>query len=190
MLIFQILKSFRYLQIKHPHKWRVDWLIPAIFAAAALYWSHSYIGVHLISAPNGFADRMLSFLQTLPGFYIAALAIITTLRNPRLDKIMDGIPPEIRVLQRGKKNTIQLSRRRFMALLFSFLTALSLSAVVFSIAYISAHNLLIDKEPDFFTYSDIAKYMIGYTYFFMVFQLFIVTLWGLYFLGQKLHDFD
>lgn len=164
--------------------------MPALFAAAALYWSHSYIGVHQIAAPNGFADRMLSFLQTLPGFYIAALAIITTLRNPKLDRVMEGIPPKIVVLHRGKKNIIQLSRRRFMALLFSYLTALSLATVVYSISYISSYNFLLDKEPDFFTYSDIPNYIIGYVYFFMVFQLFIVTIWGLYFLGQKLHDFD
>lgn len=190
MLIFQILKSFRYLQIKHPHKWRVDWLMPALLAGAALYWSHSHIGVHQIAAPNGFADRMLNFLQTLPGFYIAALAIITTLRNPRLDRVMDGIPPEIFVTHRGAKNTIQLSRRRFMALLFSFLTALSLATVIYSISYISMYSLLLDKEPDFFTPSDITNYILGYIYFFIIFQLFIVTLWGLYFLGQKLHDLD
>lgn len=190
MILNQLIKAFKYLQIKHPHKWRVDWLVPAVLSAAMLLWAHSSIGLAQISAPGGFADRMLSFLQTLPGFYIAALAIITTLRNPRIDKVIDGIPPTIKAKQRGKYNTIELTSRRFMALLFSFLTAISLVAVTYSIMLISTHKTLDNSNSYFFEIAHLTQYAITYIYFFIIFQLFTVTLWGLHFLGHKLHDLD
>lgn len=188
MIFDQLIKPFRYLHIRHPHKWRVDWMVPALFALASIFFLHTTSGVYSLSKPDGIADKILDFLQTLPGFYIAALAIVTTLNNPYIDEIIEGIPPTLSYKFRGKKNTIQLSRRRFMALLFSFLTALSLLIIIYSAFYISLHDLILKHEAHFFTAPIAAIYLGSYIYFFLVYQLFVVTLWGLYFLGHRLQN--
>lgn len=86
MFLTQLFKPFGYFKIKLRHKWRIDWAVPAISALLALWLIDKTISVTQISAAGGIAALVLSFLQTLPGFYIAALAIICSIRNPRLEK--------------------------------------------------------------------------------------------------------
>ena len=75
---------------------------------------------------------ILSFIQILPGFFIAALAAIATFNRLDLDKIMPHPAPTINIECNGGKEEIDLTRRRYLTLMFSFLSAESILLIVLS----------------------------------------------------------
>ncbi|PBK03991.1 hypothetical protein CNQ84_11605 [Pseudomonas abyssi] len=187
MFLTQLFKPFGYFKIKLRHKWRIDWAVPAILALLVLWLIDKTIAVTSISASGGIAALVLSFLQTLPGFYIAALAIICSIRNPRLEKSFDGEPPKIIVRVRGEETPVKLSRRRFLAMLFSFLTAQCLLVIAYSIIYIALNDFIASRYTIFFGVNNLIIYVNAFVYLTLVCQLSVVTFWGLYYLGHKLH---
>lgn len=69
MLLDQLLRPFGYLAIRHPYKWIVDWLYPAIlmlFTMILLYLSGT---ISATTKAGGVLSLVLSFVQSLPGFY-------------------------------------------------------------------------------------------------------------------------
>ena len=187
MLLNQLFKPFSYFRIRLAYKWRVDWLAPMFMASIALLLIDNTISVTEISAPNGIASLTLSFLQTLPGFYIAALAIISSIRNPRLEQTFDGRPPKIFVMVSGERTPISLSRRRFLAMLFSFLTAQCLLVIAYSVLYIAFYDFIQKSFAIFFGFANFVIYLNAFLYLLLVSQISSVTMWGLFYLGHKLH---
>ena len=83
--------SLSYLQIRHPAKWRYDFLYPAL--AAVLIGS-----VIILAGPNlnmagerGVLDQLNGLLGILVGFFIAALAAVSTFDRPSMDDPMPGL---------------------------------------------------------------------------------------------------
>src|SRR5258706_8987546 len=65
-------------------------------------------------------------LQVLTGFYIASLAAVATFNKPGLDDPMAGDPPTLREDYCAITTVKPLTRRRFLCLLFGYLSWLSL----------------------------------------------------------------
>lgn len=134
---------------------------------------------------------LAGFLQTIPGFYIAALAAIATLTSPTMDKDMDGVAPTYKI------NTIDvdgnpikkdepLNRRGFLARLFSYLSFVSLVAYFSVLIFRYMYKLDILAVGQL-SYSIV--YFICLTVFnFMLVQLMLLTFLGLYYLGQRIHE--
>ena len=188
MLIGQLLKPFGYLAIQHPYKWVVDWLYPCILALITITLIIQLSDISKLTEPNGMIAMLLSFVQSLPGFYIAALAAIATFGRLDIDDILPEPTPKVVVKLRGRENTIDLTRRRFLAMLFAFLTGESIAIVIFCIGLIS-----FGTAVNGYSHSNI---QIGhYLYVFAIFMLFVfiyqmilATFWGLYYLGYKLQE--
>ncbi|MEC4239116.1 hypothetical protein [Pseudomonas sp. DSV-1] len=188
MLISQLLKPFGYLAIKHPYKWVVDWLYPLLLALITITLIVSLSSAKIIVSPGGMTSMILSFVQSLPGFYIAALAAIATFGRLDIDDILPEPTPKVVVKLRGLENTIDLTRRRFLAMLFAFLTGESIAIVFFCIALLSFGPAIYD-----FTYSQepIGHYLLIVALFCLftsVYQMLLATFWGLYYLGYKLQE--
>lgn len=181
MLIGQLIRPFGYLAIRHPFKWIVDWLYPAILTLACI-WLMSLAGplVKLIE-PGGFVASTLSFVQSLPGFYIAALAAIATFGRADIDDILPEPTPKMVVILRGQQNTIDLTRRRFLAMLFAFLTAESI-VIVISCIVLTSFGTAIS------TYSTLIFHALLAALLLLFFQMVLATFWGLYYLGYKLQE--
>ena len=189
MLFYQLLRPFDYLKITHSEKWKFDWLIPGVIAlsAAALY--AVLRGNIVMYGERGAVERILSLVQILPGFYIAALAAIATFGRNDIDREMPPPTPTVEIRVGGIPNTIPLTRRRFLCFLFAFLTAESLSVWIIG----SAGMLLAPLVAG--TYS---AYLIGGAFdvvfaaivFFMFSQMIVITFMGLYYLGDRLHQPD
>jgi hypothetical protein len=134
---------------------------------------------------------LAGFLQTIPGFYIAALAAIATLTSPTMDRDMDGVAPtyqvdSIDVDGNPKKEDKDLNRRAFLARLFSYLSFISLTAY-FSILIFRYMYKLDILAVGQISYSVV--YLICLTVFnFMLVQLMLLTFVGLYYLGQRIHE--
>lgn len=188
MLIGQLLKPFGYLVIQHPYKWVVDWLYPCILASTSIALIALFSNVSKLVEPNGMVAMLLSFVQSLPGFYIAALAAIATFGRLDIDDVLPEPTPKVVIKLRGRENIIDLTRRRFLAMLFAFLTGESIAIVIFCIAVISfgsgLNGFIYDGCP--------VGYYLYLTFIFLLFlftyQMILATFWGLYYLGYKLQE--
>lgn len=189
MVVYQLLRPiFGYLVIQHPTKRFVDWILPAGFAILATILVLPLKGTLNFFGPGGVVSLVLGYIQNLPGFYIAALAAIATFARSDIDTLMPGNPPP-RILSednRGVVNLIELTRRRFLSLLFSFLTIECIFLTFMSIAMISGSPAFLMILPS--VAYPIAFGVAVFVYFLVLFQLLIATLWGLYYLGERIHQ--
>lgn len=188
--MIQILRPFGYLRIKHPTRlpvW-INWLIP--FGFSIIGWGFLiFVGASVdIYGSNGLLARLLGFLQSLPGFYIAALAAIATFNNPDMSALMPGTPPTMKVLYNQGWEVVKLTRRRFLSAMFAYLTAVSLlitAALVVGISVAPAIKTFLRPEWLLFV-----KWGGVWLYAFAFCQLLVVTFWGLFYLGERLHTPD
>lgn len=179
-----IVSPLAYLRIRHPSKWMVDWLYPAIFSALSLLLIWKFGKPGMIVGQSGLLDRLILVCSVLPGFYIAALAAIATFNRPDIDNVMPDPTPTLKVEIRGRPNVIDLTRRRFLAYLFAFLCWESLALLIVCVfAGISSSGLMQLAGA----YSGALKnaFLFGLLLFFW--QLIFSTCLGLYYLGDRLN---
>ena len=178
-LIYHLTRAYwGYLSIKQTHKKDYDWLAPitlTILLFLTVWWLNFEFSSLLI-----FVEKTSSFLAILPGFYIAALAAVATFNKPSIDKkIPDNPIPYVYQRSQGTDVRTELSRRRLLTMLFAFLAAESL--MLFLLTVIAG----MMKDPAIFT---AVSFLL--VFFFLFFQLIVVTLWGLYYLSEKMHHND
>ncbi|SDI36242.1 hypothetical protein SAMN05216588_115101 [Pseudomonas flavescens] len=188
MLLDQLLRPFGYLAIRHPYKWIVDWLYPVMFTVLILWFMGAYNGFRGVMGSDGVISLVLSFIQSLPGFYIAALAAIATFGRADIDSVLPEPTPKIWIKFRGSENLVSLTRRRFLAMLFAFLTAESLLLIVYSIFLISYGTGLVGTSFYRVSLDSVIGVSLIGIYFLLLCQMVISTFWGLYYLGYKLHE--
>lgn len=180
-----------YLRIRHKQKSIVDWILPLGFSALSIL-TISMIGEHSsikIYEEGGLLSKILAFTQSLPGFYIAALAAIATFNKKGIDAVMPTPAPKLDTLRQGRKVTIELTRRMFLCMMFAFLTAESIAITAFIIFGQSLHTPIIYTDT-----TTHQKSILSVTYvsliLFMFWQMIITTMWGLYYLGDRIHRND
>lgn len=186
----QILRPLDYLRIRHDSKMAVDWGIPlsiAVFVAAAFLFLEVRIKVDVFST-NGLVQRILSFVQGLPGFYIAALAAIATFNRQDIDDVMPAPAPKLEISVSGKASSVDLSRRQFLCSMFAFLTAESILIVILAILAISVAEPVKSLIPN--EWHIVIKSAVVAAGAFLFAQMTVATFWGLYFLGDRLHRAD
>lgn len=178
-LIYHLTRAYwGYLTIKQAHKKDYDWFAPIILTGLLfmIVWQLDIDFSNLIN----FAEKTSSFLAILPGFYIAALAAVATFNKPSIDrKIPDNPTPYVYQRSQGTDIRTELSRRRFLTMLFAFLAAESL--VLFLLTIFAG----MMNEPTYFV-----SILFSTVFFFLFFQLIVATLWGLYYLSEKMHHND
>lgn len=134
--------------------------------------------------PDGLVSRLLNFIQTLVGFYIAGLAVIASFNNPDMDRLMSGTPPTLTVVYNGKSTQVQATRRRFLCAMFAYLTAISFLITLVSIALLSLAVPAANLIPAAWHLA--VKLGTFFFYVLAVGQLTLVTFWGLYYMGEKM----
>ncbi len=180
-------KPFGYLFIKGiSGKAAYDWAAPFILT---LLTAGLFIGLKIspqsLLDDGGFIKSIISFISNLPGFYIAALAAIATFNRAEIDLPLisstKSASIEIKVTKENGKivNSAEvLTRRLFLCMLFSFLTALSIVIIILNavsapiISSFQGNGILI-------------AYSLLFT--FLVWQLLVSTFFGLYYLGNRIH---
>ena len=178
--------SLSYLLIRHPAKWRYDFLYPAVFSLI--------LGAVIIAAgPNlnmagdrGVLDQLNSLLGILVGFFIAALAAVATFDRPSMDDPMLGVAPLMRIKEKGVSYDIPLSRRVFLSQLFGYLTVASL--IVFTmgaVGQLSATALEGTLTPKTYEWG---RFAFIYAYTFGLANVLVNTLLGVFYLSFRIHD--
>lgn len=190
MLFYDLLRPFSYLTVDYGGKWRLDWAIPAILAAAstAVIGALAYCYPVAVMGDAGLIAKLLSFVQSLPGFYIAALAAIATFNRLDIDRTMPAPPPKIQIRIRGKSVAIDLTRRRYLCVLLAFLTAESLCLIVAAIFAIAAGPAIHDFVQPEYRF----RLKLGFLGIYLLFfwQMLVVTFIGLFYLGDRIHQPD
>lgn len=185
-IIHQLFRPFGYLSIKGVNgKFIYDWIIPLILSLLSMVYFYGLTTPSISLINDGFFKNTISFISILPGFYIAALAAIATFNRKQIDDplISDNGTPYIYVKgvkENGKpyRTKEDMTRRLFLCMLFSFLTAES-------IVLIMLHNF---ASPLLSTATNI--YCLGlYSFIFLLilWQLLVTTFFGLYYLGDRIH---
>ena len=190
MIFYQLLRPFQYLRINQPEKKWADWFLPGVAAAVATAIAYQLRGQLDMFGPEGVVSSILAFVQNLPGFYIAALAAIATFGRNDIDEIMPGNPPpSIRTITAsGSDNRIHLTRRRFLCLLFAYLTMECIGLTLFSILTINIAPIVRDAMSE--SASHMAFGLGTFVFSFLLVQMLVATLWGLYYLGDRIHQPD
>lgn len=187
-ILYQLFRPWGYLKIKHPSKSIYDYWVPVFLTLITwipLGYLYCFKQLDVFST-SGLVKDLISFIATLPGFYLAALAAIATFQKNDIDELMP-VSTKMNVRQQsGNDVVIDLTRRRFLCALFSFLTAQS---IVICIGFYIAIHLVPSLK--FFELSAIKIKAIGsfvlMIYFFLFWQLMSATALGLYYLGDRLH---
>ncbi|QNU63670.1 hypothetical protein [Vreelandella titanicae] len=140
-------------------------------------WAKNYLVVDI----DKVVASATTLMGVLVGFYIAALAAVTSFPNSNLDNIMAGKPTTLKERYSGKNEPI--SRRRFISILLGYCAFMSImiflggsfsAAISISSAY---------KSPAFDWIS--CGYWVIYTW--MISSLGIITLLCLHYLIDRMH---
>lgn len=168
---------FGYLGIVQSNKKDYDFYAPLFLVVVLSVLS--FVFDFDIKKMLSFAEKTNVFFAILPGFYIAALSAIATFNKPSIDKLIPDNPtPYVYQRTQGRDIKTELTRRRFLSMMFSFLASESL--LLFLLSLVS--SLMIDIN--------LFSIIFLIVFCFLFFQMIIVTLWGLYYLSEKMHHND
>ncbi|MDZ4112518.1 MAG: hypothetical protein U1E18_23375 [Brevundimonas sp.] len=178
--------SFSYLFIRHPAKWRYDFLYPGIIALL-LVTMIVVAGSSLnISGERGVLDQINGLLGILVGFFIAALAAVATFDRPSMDDPMPGIAPIMKIKEKGVFYDIPLSRRIFLSQLFGYLTVASL--IVFAMGAIGQLSASAAESSLVPVAYETARLIFVFAYSFGLANVIVNTLLGVFYLSFRIHD--
>ncbi len=187
MLLYQLSRPLAYLWIKEKSKNKIiiDWCLPIVLSSLVVFLYYILPLKTAIVGKDGLLTSMQGFLQIMPGFYLAALAAISTFNKVDLDYKLPTPSPSITIKEKGVDVVIELTRRRFLNYLFGYLTFISVALyIVIIFTNGIAHNFVLISE----------LYLIGlrggFIFFFLLFffQMILVTTFGLYQLCERIHQ--
>lgn len=188
MLWYQLLRPIDYLFVKDKSKWKVDWGVPFVVTILTASGFALLSPRPQIFLKDGLLQQVATLLSIMPGFYLAALAAIATFHKPDMDSYMPSPVPTVETLTGGHWRTINLTRRRYLSLMFGYLTLLSLFlfiGVLISNACAESVKMLL---PQNYHYFSVVFYMSIFLLFFW--HMIAVTLFGLYQLSDRMHQPD
>ncbi|WP_374527949.1 hypothetical protein [Acinetobacter sp.] len=190
-----IFKPLNYLNIRWDNglinKTRFDIIIPllvALILSAIMTFLWSKIGNKNSNIfTNDLTYYLICFLQTMPGFYIAALAAISTINSTTMDQPMAGDPPKEKYVEYNpyKVFWIEMNRRRFLARLFSYLTFISIVLFCFLLIIRFSYSLEIKVSSLYVVY--MVYFFSCVVVIFPLVQLIMMTFLSLYYLGERVH---
>lgn len=181
----ELFRPFSFLAIRHPSHlplW-VNWALPLAATGVSLYALNRLgIGVNVFGT-QGLLDRLLTFVQALAGFYIAALAAVSSFNSPHLDREMPTPSPTMCIMYNTTMQRVNLTRRRFLTSMFAYLTAVSFLFSLASIVTLVLAPVLKQAWPS----AVCVLHWVGSGFFlFALFQMICVTFWGLFYLGERM----
>lgn len=180
-----LIRPFAYLSIKHESKvplW-FNCLVPLMITFAIVVGLFFFPGAVNFFGVQGLIDRLLGFIQTLAGFYIAALAAVSSFNSPHLDRVMPHPAPTVQIKYNKGLERVQLTRRRFLTLMFSYLTALSFLFSLLSIFVLVLAAPFSEHFPNLVVYF---RWLLLFVFTFLATQLAVITFWGLFYLGERM----
>jgi len=195
----QLLTPCNYLRIRHgdsvlQSKAVYDFVLPAaltIVTGAVFFW---------IKAPwSIFKDHALfssvsSLLAILIGFYMAALAAVSTFHREGIDDPLKGGDATLAIRHHDGGHRVQkkLSYRQFISYLFGYMAFLSFLIYVALLILSNTWPQFSAAVHKYYIWDNIFDWVVEPTTFFVIFfamwQLFVTSLLGIYFLADRIQS--
>jgi len=164
------------------HTWTFP-LILTIFIVVISFLLPESVNIY---GQNGLVRSINQLLSVLVAFYIASLAAIATFKSDTLDKKTTGSPVTLTVVRSGKKEQEELTRRKFLCLLFAYCAFMSIMIFCMGeLAVLMKTNVLAVVTDSLFL--SILKFIFMITYTFAICNLLSTTLLGLHYLADRIH---
>lgn len=186
------LKAFDFLKVQYPNSGdnlrSLLYILPCTLAIVfcsifALIDFNSAEGVNIFD--HDAFDNISTFVQILPGFYIGSLAAIASYNYAPMDNVMSLPAPFLREPVAGGLRESKLSRRRYLTLLFGYLSAISILSAVFIFIVRLVYSVDIFAVSAVIYHS--IYYVVALIFFFVFWQMIMVTLFGIYYLADRMH---
>lgn len=170
-----------FLRIKHPEKIKYDYVYPIILTTSFMLLYYTLPIRPSVVLAGGLFEDVQQLLSLLFPFFVAALAAVASYQRPSLDEYTSG-PRPVTLHEDGIDKA--LTRRRVVCYMFGYLSFLSLILLL----YIFAAKLVTPSLIMFTSiYAPYVKFLGLLIFASMLSNLIITTLWGLFYLTDRLH---
>ena len=192
-MLYLISRPFAFIGVKHPTLTPFLRFAPLVVVVAftLIFWIMPVRPA--LTGDGSLSHHMITVFAILPGFFIAALAAVSTFNRPEIDEVMPAPAPELKLRTGEHESFVPLTARMFTTHLFSYLTAVSFFSVLFFVfADLSSPSVshLVSLVPDLI-WRDILAEVLALLYFACVIwlaaKIVLTTLIGLYFLAERIH---
>lgn len=182
----KVLTVVSFLRVRSPDMVWYQWIYPS---AGFLLTVASYTFV-INDNFDYEADKLLAdinfLMGILVGFYIAALAAVSSFTNDSLDQVMKGRTPEIASVRRGQVIREMLTRRRFLTILFGYCAVLSMVLYIIGVLLVRV-SIAASAQGHIVNVLVVLRYITLGAYVWMIWSLLVVTLLGLHYLVERMH---
>jgi hypothetical protein len=182
-----LLAPLDWWRVRHPAVRALNLVVPGFIALI--------IGLVILLSPTkvnifgeyGIVHQANGLMQILSGFYIASLAAIATFNRPGLDEIMKGDPPRFK--RNGTLKEEELTRRRFLCLLFGYLSFAAIALYVLGATAMIAAPALAAGIPEGAA-RDALRFAFAYLFGFFSAQLLLATFLGIHYMAVRIQEPD
>lgn len=182
----KVFTVFSFLRLRSPDIFWYQWIYPTVIFALVFGGFHLWGDQFLVFDKDKLIGNVNALMGILIGFYIAALAAVSSFSNENLDQVMKGRPPTLTTVRKGQEIKETLTRRRFLAILFGYCATLAIILYVFGV--LQAHVTV--SQPAELWVQTVLGFAIKAAWGFYVWtiaSLLIVTLLGLHYLVERMH---
>ena len=182
----KVFTVFSFLKLRSADIFWYQWVYPtAIFLI--IFVSTKWIASTWLNYDtNKLITDVNSLIGILVGFYIAALAAVSSFANENLDQTMKGRAPTLTTIRQGQEIKENLTRRRFLAVLFGYCATLSILIYISGVfaAHVSINPLGSTWAANVLAIAEVCGWAV---YIWMISSLLVVTLLGLHYLVERMH---
>lgn len=179
----QLFTPLAYLRIEHPVKRKFDtWYTAGAAALGTCFVMVLPVRV-AFAGTGGILDLMTPIFGVLAGFFFAALTAISSMASPHMDDFFDGVQAELPNEHDNTPDGRALTRRRFLAYLFGYLTWASLALYLCGTVIQIAEAGLLQVIPT--SFQTVAYVGAVALYFTVVSHVLITCLLGVHFLTDR-----
>lgn len=172
---------FSFFRLKSRDLRYFQYVYPTIFAVLVYIFYKYFVCSYFSINRNIFSTSISNLMGVLIGFYIAALAAVTSFPNNNLDSIMSGNAPEIWEREKGAYSSI--TRRRFLSMLLGYCAFIAIAIFIFG--SINSSIYLVGDVSEMKLH--LIRSISGFLYLWMLSSLFVVTMLCLHYLVDRMH---
>ena len=182
----KILTVFSFLRLRSPDIFWYQWVYPTLIFALVYFGGYAAQEYLINFDRSKLVDDINVLMGVLVGFYIAALAAVSSFTNENLDQIMKGRAPTFTMKRQGQDVVERMTRRRFLAVLFGYCASISIALFVFGVAQGQIEIVTLTNPWLKWTVSALVE-VFWAIYLWLLASLLVVTLLGLHYLIERMH---
>lgn len=184
--ILQLLKPLQYLCVTNTRRGLYQLFLPAIITTITIL----LVVISDKDAPDALKaifEKANAILVLMIPFNITALAAIATFQSPNLDSPLSGNPvPSLRRKVRGVYADESLTRRRYLCLLFGYMSLLGIIMFLLCMAAAVVGEMLAHTPSD----ASYFEWLMIAVISFLAGNYLTNTLLGLFYLSDRIHRND